>query len=210
MNIRILIADDHAIVRRGLIQLLKEEYPHAVFEEVDNADELVKKAIADKWNVVISDISMPGRSGIDALQQIKKAVPGLPVLIMSMYPEEQYAIRAFKAGASGYLAKETVHFNLIKAVQTVLGGRKFITSSIAEKMISVLDEEGDKQPHENLSTREFEVFKLIVAGKSVSVIAETLAVNITTISTYRSRILEKMGMRSNAEMIRYAVEKNII
>lgn len=205
----ILIADDHAIVRRGLKQLLFEEYPFAVIEEVDNAEGLVQKAIHGKWDVVICDINMPGRSGIDALQQIKKLVPGLPVLILSMYPEDQYALRAFKAGASGYLAKETVHYNLINAMQKVLSGKKFITSTIAEKMVSTLDEDGGKLPHEYLSNREFEVFKLLVSGKSVSTIAELLSVSVTTVSTYRSRILQKMGLKSNADIIKYALDNKI-
>lgn len=209
MSIHILIADDHAIIRRGLKQLLLEEYPFAIIEEADNAEELIQKAISSKWDVVISDISMPGRSGIDALQQIKKSVPHLPVLIMSMYPEEQYAIRAFKAGASGYLAKETIHYNLINAVQKVLSGKKFITQTIAEKMANSIIDEREKPLHEYLSNREYQVFILLTAGKSASEIAEQLSINATTVSTYRSRILEKMGMKSNAELIRYALEKKL-
>lgn len=210
MNLHILIADDHAIVRRGLKELLLEEYPSAIFGEAENADELIQKVKEKKWDLVICDINMPGRSGIDALQEIKQIVPGLPVLIMSMYSEDQYSLRAFKAGASGYLGKETVHYNLIKAVQTVLKGRKFITPSIAEKMVSTLDDIKEKQPHEYLSNREFEVLKLLASGKSVSSIAETLSVSITTVSTYRARILEKMRMTSNAELIRYMLEKKLI
>lgn len=205
----IIITDDHAIVRRGLIQLLLEEFPFAIIDEANDAEELVQKITTGKWDVAICDISMPGRSGIDVLQQIKKTVPAMPVLIMSMYPEDQYAIRAFRAGASGYLTKDTIHNNLIKAVQTVLSGKKFITSTIAEKMVSLLDDEGGKQPHENLSAREFEVFKLLVAGKSVSDIAEMLVISVTTVSTYRYRILEKMSMKSNADLIRYALEKKL-
>ncbi len=205
----ILIADDHAIVRRGLKQLLLEEYPFAIIEEAADAEELIQKVILNKWDVVICDISMPGRSGIDALQQIKKDAPGLPVLIMSMYPEDQYAIRAFKAGASGYLAKETVHFNLINAVKKVLSGKKFITPAIAEKMANSFNEENKKQSHEYLSNREYEVFILLASGKSASSIAEQLSISITTVSTYRSRIMEKMGMKSNADIIRYALEKKL-
>ncbi|MEK7226614.1 MAG: response regulator transcription factor [Bacteroidota bacterium] len=210
MGLRILIADDHAIVRKGLKELLMDEYSSAVIGEVNNVEELLREAVRKKWDLVICDISMPGRSGIDALQELRQLVPALPVLIMSMYSEDQYALRAFKAGAFGYLGKETVHYSLIKAVQTVLKGKKFITTSIAEKMVSALDEERKKQPHEYLSNREFEVLKLLASGKSVSSIAKALAVSMTTVSTYRARILEKMNMKSNAELIRYMLEKKLI
>jgi two-component system, NarL family, invasion response regulator UvrY len=206
----IIIADDHAIVRRGIKQLLLEEYPSAIIEEAANTEELIQKVTSGKWDVVICDISMPGRSGIDALLEIKQAVPGLPVLIMSMYPEDQYALRAFKAGASGYLAKETIHYNLINAVQKVLSGKKFITPTIAEKMANSINEEREKPLHEYLSNQEFEVFMLLSAGKSTSAIAEKLTLNVTTVSTYRSRIMEKMKMKSNAELIRYALEKKLV
>jgi two-component system, NarL family, invasion response regulator UvrY len=210
MSIHILIADDHAIVRRGLKQLLLDEYPFAIIDEAGNAEDLIQKVVQSKWDVVICDINMPGRSGIDALQQIKQAVPDLPVLIMSMYPEDQYALRAFKAGASGYLGKETIHYNLIKAIEKVLSGKKFITPSVAEKLANSVEEDNKKQAHEYLSNREFEVFVLLTSGKPVSEIAEKLSLNTTTVSTYRARILEKMKMKSNAELIRYALEKKLI
>lgn len=210
MELHIVIADDHAIVRKGLIQLLLEEFPLAIIEEAENVEALIKITEQNKINLVICDINMPGRSGIDALQQIKQSYPGLPVLMMSMYSENQYALRAFKAGASGYLAKETVHNNLIKAIRSVMSGKKFITDTIAEKMANSLNDEREKQPHEYLSTREFEVFKLLTSGKSTSVIAELLSVSSTTISTYRARILEKMKMKTIAELVRYALEKELI
>ncbi|HWR34145.1 MAG TPA: response regulator transcription factor [Chitinophagaceae bacterium] len=206
----ILIADDHSIVYRGIKQLLLEEYPFAIIEEASDAEELIQKAISGKWDVVISDINMPGRSGIDALQEIKMAVPDLPVLIMSMYPEEQYAIRALKAGASGYLGKETIHYYLIRAVEKILSGKKFITPSIAEKLADSLGEESGKEPHESLSSREFEVFILLASGSPNSAIAGKLSLNTTTVSTYRFRIMEKMKMKSNAELSRYALEKKLI
>lgn len=208
--IRILIADDHAIVRRGLKQLLLEEYPTAIIGEVGDAEDLLKEVINKKWDVVICDISMPGRSGIDALQQIKQADPGLPVLIMSMYPEDQYALRVLKAGASGYLGKITIHEDLINAIQKVLLGKKFITPSIAEKLLNAFDEDSEKQVHEYLSDREYEVFILLATGKSTSAIAKQLSLCTTTISTYRNRIMEKMGMRSNVDLARYALEKKLI
>jgi DNA-binding NarL/FixJ family response regulator len=210
MSIQILIADDHAIVRRGLKQLLLDEYPFAIIDEAGNAEDLIQKVVQSKWDVVICDINMPGRSGIDALQQIKQAVPDLPVLIMSMYPEDQYALRAFKAGASGYLGKETIHYNLVKAIEKVLSGKKFITPSVAEKLANSVEEDNKKLAHEYLSNREFEVFVLLTSGKPVSEIAEKLSLNTTTVSTYRARILEKMKMKSNAELIRYALEKKLI
>lgn len=208
--INVLIADDHAIVRKGLRQLLHEEYPTSKIEEVGDAESLVAKVISNKWDVVICDMSMPGRSGLDALHQIKQLSPSLPVLIMSMYPEDQYALRVLKAGASGYLGKDTIHDELIKAVQTVLLGRKFITPTIAEKLADAFNTDSDSLPHEFLSDREFDVFKLLASGKSVSEIAEQLSLSVTTVSTYRSRIMEKMNMRSNAELTKYALEQKLI
>ncbi|HUR67267.1 MAG TPA: response regulator transcription factor [Chitinophagaceae bacterium] len=208
--IHILIADDHAIVRKGLKQLLLEEYPSAVIGEVENAEALIAESIVKKWDVVICDLSMPGRSGLDALQQLKQSSPGLPVLIMSMYREDQYALRVLKAGASGFLGKDTIHEDLIKAIKTVLNGKKFITPSIAEKLADVLHENSGQSVHELLSNREFDVFKLIASGKSVSEIASQLSLSVTTVSTYRARILEKMKMRSNAELTRYGIESGLI
>lgn len=207
---RILIADDHAIVRRGLKLLLLEEYPSAIVGEVGDAEELVKEVMNKKWDVVLCDLSMPGRSGIDALQQIKQIVPNLPVLIMSMYSEDQYALRVLKAGASGYLGKETIHDDLIKAIQKVMMGKKFITPSIAEKLANAFDEDSEKLLHEHLSDREYEVFKLLATGKSTSAIAEQLSLSVTTVSTYRKRIMGKMQMKSNSDLTRYALEKKLI
>jgi DNA-binding NarL/FixJ family response regulator len=208
--IRILIADDHAIVRRGLKQLLLEEYPTAIIEEVGDAETLINRSIQDKWDVVICDLSMPGRSGLDALRQLKQSSPSLPVLIMSMHPEDQYALRVLKAGASGYLGKDSIHSDLVAAIRMVLLGKKFITPSIAEKLAEAFDSNSDRLPHELLSDREFDVFKLLALGKSVSEIAAQLSLSITTVSTYRARIMEKMNMRSNAELTRYAIEKELI
>jgi DNA-binding NarL/FixJ family response regulator len=208
--IRILIADDHAIVRKGLRQLLLEEYPSANIEEVSDAETLIKKTITAEWDIVICDLSMPGRSGLDALRQIKQSSPSLPVLIMSMHSEDQYALRVLKAGASAYLNKETIHDELINAIHTARLGKKYITPSIAEKLADAFENDTEKDNHQALSDREFDVFKLLAAGKSVSEIANQFSLSITTVSTYRSRILEKMNMRSNAEMTRYALEKGLI
>ncbi len=207
----ILIADDHTIVRRGLKQLLQEEYPLAVIDEAGNAEEIVSKVLLQKWGILICDINMPGRSGIEVLPQIKQMAPDMPVLIMSMYPEDQYALQAFKAGASGYLGKESIHIDLFDAIEKVTNGKKFITQSIAEKLAnSFYQQSSSKLSHESLSSREYEVFMLIVAGKSTSAIAEHLNLSPTTISTYKIRILEKMGIKSNAELTRYAIENKLI
>ncbi len=207
---RILIADDHAIVRKGLRQLILEEYPTAVIVEVSDVESLIAQVMKEQWDLIISDISMPGRSGLEALQQIKEIDPRIPVLIMSMHPEDQYALRVFKAGASGYLSKDAVHEELITAIQMIRNGRKFITPSIAEKLAGALDRGTDKEPHEFLSNREFDVLKMLAAGKSISEIAEQLSLSATTVSTYRSRILEKTGMKTNADITRYALEKKLI
>ena len=207
---RILIADDHAIVRKGVIQILHEQYPFAEIEEADSSEELVKLVAEKKWDVVICDINMPGRSGLEALKQIKLMEPGLPVIIMSMYSENLYALRAFQAGASGYLGKETIHYMLIKAMEAVLSGKKFITPSIAEKLADSVNEAKKNNLYEYLSGREFEVLVMMASGKSTSDIAKQLSISVATVSTYRARILEKMKMKSNAELIRYALEAGIV
>lgn len=208
---RILIADDHAIVRKGLKQLILEEYPSAQLAGVKDTEELMFKLMEAPWDIVICDLNMPGRSGLDALHQIRQAYPSLPVLIMSMYPEDQYALRVLKAGASGYLGKDSIHEDIIKAIRTVLLGRKFITPLVAEKLADALGS-GDQERllHEKLSDREFDVFKLLASGKAVSDIAEQLSLSVTTVSTYRARVLEKMDMKSNADLTRYALDNKLI
>lgn len=208
--LRILIADDHAIVRRGLRDLLQEEFAQALIAEVADAEDLVLKAINEPWDVIITDLSMPGRSGLDALHQIKAYNAKLPVLVLSVYPEEQYALRVLKAGASGYLNKDMAPEELVKAVNTVLSGKKYITQSVAENLAAALDFNSEKQVHEHLSDREFEVFKMLAAGKSVSEIGDVLHLGVTTISTYRSRILTKLNMKSNAQLTQYALEHKLI
>jgi DNA-binding NarL/FixJ family response regulator len=207
---RILIADDHAIVRRGLAEILLEAYPSAHIEEVGDADTLFMRTIHGEWNIIISDLMMPGRSALEALQQIKQFSPKTPVLILSIYPEEQYATRVLKAGASGYLNKDIAPKELVNAVQRILQGRKYIQPSVAEKLADELDVNVDKPLHELLSDREFDVMKQLASGKSVSEIAESLSLSPNTISTYRGRIMEKMNMRANAELTRYALEKRLI
>lgn len=208
--IRILVADDHSVVRKGLKLILEEGFPGAEVVEVSNAEEAIEKVMQQEWDVVISDLSMPGRSGLDALQQIKVINSKIPVLILSIHPEEQYAMRALKSGASGYLNKEMAPDELVKAVEKVMSGKKYITASIAEKLASVFDDDVSKAPHDQLSDREFSVMKMIASGKSLSEIADSLFLSVTTVSTYRSRIMSKMNMKNNAELILYAIEKKLI
>ena len=208
--LKVLIADDHAVVRRGLKQILLEGFPTALVQEVTDAEEMVKKILLESWDLIISDLSMPGRSGLEALQQIKQLRPKVPVLILSIHPEEQYAIRALRAGASGYLNKGMASEELVLAVQKVLLGKKYITANIAEKLASVLDKNINKPLHESLSDREFSVLKLLASGKSVSEIAESMFLSVTTVSTYRTRILVKMGLKNNADLTLYALENKLL
>jgi two-component system, NarL family, invasion response regulator UvrY len=208
---RILIADDHAIVRKGIKQLLMEEYPLAIIEEVGDGETLIAKTNTQDWDVVICDLDMPGRSGLDAVQQIRVTHPKLPVLIMSIYPEEQYARRLLKAGAAGYLNKDAATEELAKAIRQVLQGRKYISPAVAQLIATDIGHDGaDKAAHESLSNREFEIFKLIASGKSVSEIADKLSLSSATISTHRARILAKMNLRTNAELTRYALDNKLI
>ena len=206
---RILIADDHSIVRKGVRQILTEGFPDAEIDEVPDAESLIKKIIEQEWDVVLSDLSMPGRSGLDAIPQIKQINPKLPVLIMSIHPEDHYAIRVLKAGASGYLSKDLAPEELVGAIKRVISGKRYITEAVAEKLANIIDHDENKPPHQYLSDREFAVFKLLATGKSLTEIAETMILSVTTVSTYRSRILVKMGMKSNTDMTLYAVEKNL-
>ncbi len=208
--LRVLLADDHAIIRKGLRQLLLEEYPTASIQEAADAGSAINKIVSDEFDIIICDLSMPGRSGLDVLQFVKQQGLKTPVLILSIHPEEQYAVRTLRAGASGYLSKDAATEELTKAVSRILQGRKYISASVAEIMVSELDTETAKPPHELLSDRELQVFKELADGKPVSEIAEQLHLSITTVSTYRSRILDKMEMKSNADMTRYALEKKLI
>jgi len=208
--LRILIVDDHAIVRKGVRQLLQEEYPDAWIDEARDAESLVIKVASEHWDVVICDLNMPGRSGLDVLHHIKQVAPQLPVLIMSIYPEDQYALRAFRAGAAGYLTKETIHDELARAIQTVLKGKKYVTPDVAEILAEAINADTARKPHELLSDREFDVFKLLASGKSIAEIAHQLSLSASTVSTYRYRIMEKMNMRSPAELAKYAIQARLI
>jgi DNA-binding NarL/FixJ family response regulator len=210
---RILIADDHAIVRKGLKQLLVEKYPASEIDEVDDGESLIAKVIKKQWDIVICDMDMPGRGGLDVMKQVKMIAPKLPVLIVSIHPEEQYAVRVLKAGAAGYVSKGAATEELAKAVQLVLQGRKYISPSIAQIIAEDVGGRNtgpDKAFHEFLSNREFEIFKLIASGKSVAAIAEKLSLSSATVSTHRARILVKMNMKTNAELTRYALDNKLI
>ena len=207
---KILIADDHAIVRRGLKQILSDEFSDASIQEVPDGNELLNKVRAENYDIIISDISMPGLNGLETLKQLRLEFPKLPVLILSMHPEDQYAIRALRAGASGYLTKDSAPDELVKAVNQIRGGRRYITSSVAEKLAETLHMDSSKELHETLSDREFDVLKLIASGKTVSEIGEKLSLSVTTVSTYRARVLVKMKFNTNAEMTHYAVENKLI
>jgi two-component system, NarL family, invasion response regulator UvrY len=208
---RILIADDHALIRKGLKYILLEEFPSAGIVEASDAEDVIGKTASGDWDVIICDLSMPGRSGLDVVQHVKQHFPKIPVLILSIHPEEQYAIRALKAGAAGYLSKDAAPEELVKAVRRVMLGRKYVSSSIADKLADELDQDsGNREPHEVLSQREFDVFLMLSSGNSVSEISEKLSLSVTTVSTYRARIMAKMKMKSNADLTRYALDNKLI
>ncbi len=206
----ILIADDHSVVRRGLKTILVDAFPNATIEEASDGIELLNKALEQDWSIIVSDISMPGKTGIEVVKELKELKPKQKVLILSVHAAEQYAVRTLKAGAAGYLTKESAPEELVKAIEHIMGGRKYITPEIAEILVNInIDNSGSRQPHEALSDREFEVLKLIASGKTVSEIADILSLSIHTISTYRSRILEKMQMKNNAELTKYAISNSL-
>jgi len=207
---RFLIADDHIVVRKGLRQILLDAFPSAEIVEVGDAEDMLKKVLTEQWDVVITDISMPGRSGLDVLQQIRQDYPKLPILVLSVHPEDQYALRVLKAGASGYLTKDSAPEDLVKAMNWVLLGKRYITPAVAEQLATTLKQDSEKQPHELLSDREFEVLKLLASGKSVTEIAEQISLSATTISTYRSRIMAKMNLRTNADLTLYCISSKLI
>ena len=205
---QILLADDHSFIRLGLIQILKDEYPFVEITEVSDGASLVNKVLQHNWDLVISDLDMPGMNGLEALEKIKLINPFLPVLILSIYPEELYAIRVLKAGAAGYMNKNAAPYELVTALQRISLGKKYITAEIAEKLLHHTD--SNKKPHELLSNREFEIFKLLALGKSLTQIAEMLSLALTTISTHRGRIITKLHVTTNADLTRYAIAHNII
>jgi len=208
--IRILIADDHAILREGLKHILAEGSDVTVAAEASTGQEVLEKIRNDKYDMVLLDISMPGMSGLEVLKQLKIEKPKLPVLVLSMHPEEQYAVRALRAGASGYLTKESAPDELITAIRKISQGRKYITSSLAERIAFEMEIDSEKPLHDILSDREYQVLRLIAAGKTIKQIAEELSLSIKTVSTYRTRIMEKMKMKTNAELMHYAIKHQLL
>ncbi|HZR18931.1 MAG TPA: response regulator transcription factor [Verrucomicrobiae bacterium] len=206
---RVLLADDHTVVRSGLKQILAEEFKRAVFGEARNAQETLDLVGKERWDVVILDITMPGRSGLEVMRVIRKLRPGLPVLVLSIHPENQFAVRVLKLGAAGYMTKESAAEELVRAVKKVLSGGRYVSAALAETLAVNLATDS-APPQELLSDREFQVLRLIASGKIISEIARELMLSVKTISTYRSRILEKMGLRNNAELMHYAMQHHLV
>jgi two-component system, NarL family, invasion response regulator UvrY len=208
--LRILIADDHEVVRQGLEKILRVEFPDARIEAVADGEELMRKVEAAVWDLVISDLSMPSSGGLEALARIRERQPDLPVLILTMHPEEQYAIRALKAGAAGYLTKNMDSAELLAATHHVLQGRKYITPSVAERLMENANSGKTDLPHQKLSGREFEVFRLLARGTPLIEISRSLSLTPTTVSTYRTRVLHKLDLATNADLTRYAIRHQLI
>lgn len=206
---RVLLVDDHAVVRRGVRAILEDHLPTVAISEASNGDEALA-ALAEKFDAVVLDLSMPGRDGFDLLTEIKHRQPKLPVLIMSLHSEEQFALRALRAGAAGYLTKSTAPEQLVSAITKVLRGGRYISESLAERLAADVGIDAPANPHERLSDREFDVMRGIASGRSVSEIAAQMHLSVKTVSTYRTRLLEKMGMSSNAELTRYALEAGLV
>lgn len=210
MGLSVLIADDHPIVRRGLRQILSDAPEIAVVGEASTPQETLDLARAQAWDVIVLDIGLPGRGGLDVLRTLKDEQPKRPVLILSMHAEDQYAVRSLKAGASGYLTKETAPEKLLEAIHKVTSGGRYVSPALAERLATAIGEDASRPSHETLSDREFEVLRLIASGKAVGDIARELALSVKTISTYRARILEKTGLKNNAELMKYALHHGLV
>jgi two-component system, NarL family, invasion response regulator UvrY len=208
--IRILIADDHPIVRRGLREILTETKDLFDVHEAENGPEVLERLEGGRYDVLVLDISMPGLSGLDVLKQIKKRKSSIPVLILSRHPEQQYAVRSLRAGASGYLTKESAPQELSKAIQRIARGGKYVSISMADQLLDYIDDDFTKKLHEKLSDREFQVLQMIASGKTVGEIAEEMLLSVNTISTYRMRVLEKMNLENNAQIMFYAMNEGLI
>jgi len=206
----IIIVDDHAVVRKGIKQILNDEGDITNIGEASNSEELFKQLYDLNWDVVILDITLPGRNGLDILFELKQKKPDIKVLILTMHPEEEIAIRALKTGASGYLNKDSVPGELNKAIRKIYEGGKYISSSLGEKLVMYFDKDLSRLPHELLSGREFQILCLIASGHTLTDIAQELSISIKTVSTYRTRILEKMEMKSNVELTHYAIKNKIV
>jgi len=208
--VKVLIADDHAVFRRGLRETLAEAFSRVTFGEAKTAQETLEHVRRQDWDLVILDISMPGKSGLDILDDLKRLRPKLPILLLSMHPEQQFARRALVAGAAGYLTKDSVTEELKEAVKKIVAGGRYVSATLAEKLAVDLRQGADTPLHELLSNREFQVLRMIASGKAVKDIAENLSLSVKTVSTYRARILEKTGMKTNAELIRYALQTQLV
>ncbi len=208
--IRVLVVDDHPVVRKGLTMILAEDPEIREVGETDTAAELLSLLDDSAWDVVVLDISLPDRSGLEVLKDIRAMRPDLPVLILSMHPEDQYAPRVLKAGAAGFVSKESAAEELVNAVKKVAGGGKYVSPSLAERLAELIEDDYSGAPHERLSDREFQVMRMLAEGKRLKDIAQELCLSVKTVSTYRARVLEKMGMESNAELTYYALKNGLI
>lgn len=208
--IRVILTDDHPILRKGLRQLLEEQADISIVAEAGNGNELMEKLANCKCDLIVLDISMPGRNGLDVLRQLRQDYQRIPVLVLSMHPEEQYAVRAIRSGASGYMTKESAPDELVKAVRKIHGGGRYVSESLAERLLIEVASPVDIEPHTLLSDREFQILCLIGEGNTISAIADKLCISVKTVSTYRSRILLKMNMKNNAELAKYAIKKGLV
>jgi len=207
---RILLADDHTLFRQGIERVLREAFPKAAFGHAEDTAETLRVVLKDPWDVLILDLSFGEGSGLDVLKEVKRVRPKLPVLVLSMHPEEQFAVRALKSGAAGYMTKRAASSDLIAAVRRVLSGGRWLTPSVAERLAVEIDSAHDKLPHERLSDREYHVFRQLASGRTVKSIASELSVSAQSVSTYRTRLLEKMGLETNAQLVEYALHHRLI
>ena len=208
--IRVLVADDHPLLRNGLRQILAQEPDLMVGAEAENSDQTLEYVEREPWDIVILDITMPGRSGLEVLRDIRRKHPDLPVLVLSMHSEDQFAVRAIKAGANGYISKDNAAAEVVRAIRKILTGKKYVSAKLAEILADALNAETERPRHESLSDREFQVLCQLASGKTVSQIASEIPLSVKTVSTYRARILEKMSMRNNAELTRYAIQNGLV
>jgi len=208
--IRALIADDHAVLRRGLADVLSEDREIVVRGEAGSCREVLAKLRQGEWDVVVLDLNFPDGNGLDLLREIKRERPKLPVLILTIASEDQYAVRALRSGASGYLTKESAPEELVQAVRKVVAGGRYVSPKLAERLAVMIDRDAEQPPHDQLSEREFQVFRLLASGRAVSQVAEELHLSVKTVSTYRARVLEKMNLRTNAELTVYAVRNHLV
>jgi two-component system, NarL family, invasion response regulator UvrY len=207
---RILIADDHEVVRRGLKDILAEEFDKLRIGEATRANEILDAVRKQEWDVVLLDINLPGRSGLDVLEELRRLFPRLPVVVLSAFPEADYALRAFKLGAAGYVNKQSASDELLVALRKALAGGKYVTTSLAEKLAANLAGEASSEPHESLSNRELQVLRMIAGGKTIKEIAAELFLSEKTVGTYRTRLSEKMGLGTNVELTRYALQHRLV